>query len=681
MRINLHLLILIVSIALLSACSGTAKLKNGDQAFEQKSYAIAATLFKTEFKEEEIPTLRAEIAFKIGESYRYNNDTDEAEKWYAEAARLGYEPIALFNHGLMLKANEKYELAAAKFGEYAREEPLKRQEAIDQVKACQQAIRWKQERSNVQILNLENINTNASEYAPVFFKNDKLVYSSDRLDASGEDLYGWTGERYSDLFVSRKEGADMFVGIANFSGVLNSGINEGTATFNKDFNEVYFTRCGSQGKEDDYCGIWRSEMWAAGEWSTPEYIYLFPDTVNVGHPFLSKDGKKLLFSAEAEEGYGGKDLYISYFTSGEWGEPQNLGSTINTDRNEMYPYIDSEGHLYFASDGHMGLGGLDIFKAKPEGDKWLEVENMKPPINSGADDFSVIFDKTKPKNANDPVRMSGYFASNRKGGKGKDDLYRFVLSNDNIFKLDGIVLEKIFEDPKDPNSKLVDLEVIENAQITLKKYGNGLELVGELNTNENGKFSYDLSPNTNYTLVANKTGYFSKSIDKISTKGLRDLNNVLITIKVRVILDKVYEEVPIIIPNIYYDYDSTSLREESFVVLDTLGQMLEDNPEIMIEIGSHTDSRGSADYNQKLSEGRAESVVRYLVGYGIDVDRMTAKGYGESEILNKCVDGVECTEEEHQKNRRTTFKVLAESFIIESVTPDSIKVDKAPPNR
>ncbi len=675
-----YIYLAIITIALsLASCGGSGKAKNGMTLFEEKNYTLAIPQLKNEYKEQQVPLLRGEKAFYVAESYRLSGNFKDAEGWYAEAIKQGYDAIATYNYAITLKANEKYKQAIEQFTNYARLEPFNKEKAFDQIKACNLAIRWEKERTNLDLQNMP-LNTSASEYAPVVTPNGDLVFTSDRIDATGNDTYGWTGEKYSDMYLTKKQTDGTYSGIVSLSAELNSGFNEGTPTFSRDGNEVYFTRCGSQGKElDDYCAIYISRLQSLGGWSNPEKLLLFDaDTFNVGHPFLSKDGKYLLFAAEAPGGYGGKDLYISILQAGAWTAPRNLGVEINTPGNEVFPFIDDQGTLYFSSDGHDGLGGLDIFSAPSNGGTWSKPENLKLPINSGADDYGLWLTKSKPKDANDPVRMSGFFSSNRPGGKGKDDIYQFQLSNENLFVLEGVILEKIFEDPSDPNSKVIDFQPVNEANITLKKYAPGFPVVATLSSDKFGRFGYDLTKETDYYVSGEKEG-FLKQAAKFSTKGLRDLKNITIPIKVRLIVERIFENVPIEIENIYYDYDSTVLRADSYPALDTLYALFAENPTIVVEIGSHTDSRGSSDYNLRLSQGRAASVVKYLVSKGIPAGRLKAVGYGESNPVNKCVDGVECTEEEYQLNRRTTFKILAEKFNLESITPEDIRVDPKKP--
>lgn len=678
MKILRHIFLFSLGLLLISSCSTTQKVKDGNTAFQQKSYALAANFFKTEFNDESESKQKAEKAFMAGESYRLSNNTKEAEQWYAKALELEYpEPVVKLNYGLMLMANEKYSQAMTQFYEYSRDDPFNKQKAAELIKACKEASKWQSARSNMMIANLNSVNTPANEYAPVFYKNKDLVFTSDKYDAAGGDTYYWTNEKFSDIFISKQEANGEYRSNAPFSPQINSGFNDGTPAFNEDFTLMYFTRCGSQGKKDDFCKIMEATFDGV-YWSNPIPVNLFGDTVNTGTPWLSKDANTMIFAADVPvSGHGGKDLYITTYQEDNWTAPQNLGNEINTSGDEMFPFVDEEGTLYFSSSGHSGMGGLDIFSAQKSDKTWKNVVNLKPPINTGADDFGILFEKIKPKDENDPIRSSGYFSSSREGGMGGDDIYHFLLANENIFRLDGIVLEKIYEDPADPNSKVTDLTPLPQALLTLKKYEGGLKVIDSVLADKFGKFEFDLESNSNYKVYSEKPGYFNKSVDA-TTKGLRDLENILITVKVRVLMDRIYEEKEIVIENIYYDYDSTVLRAESKPILDTLVILLNENPEVIVEIGSHTDSRGSDAYNLALSQGRAESVVRYLIEKGIDQKRVRAKGYGETKLVNRCGNDVDCSEEEHQRNRRTTFKVLSEKLVIDSVVPDSIRLDEAP---
>ncbi|MEX0813374.1 MAG: OmpA family protein [Chitinophagales bacterium] len=671
---SIYYISLLTILLFLFSCKSSQNFKTGDQAFESKAYSVASTLYEQEFNSSENPETKAKKAFFTAESYRFNNNFNAAEKWYADAVRLNYDPIAKYNYGLMLKANQKYEQSIKQFREYAVMEPFNKKKAQQQIQACEAAIQWGKSRSNVSVENLEHINSKSSDFAPVLYKNGSLIFTSDRKAATGSDDYKWTGEKFMDIFIAEKMNG-TFQAPERYQEKISYAYNDGSPSFNKNYTLMFFTRCGSDSKENDYCSLYTSRIDAMNQWTTPEQFPVFSDTVNVGQPYLDPQERFLIFSSDVEGGYGGKDLYIMKKTGFGWNEAENLGSEINTAGDEMFPFVAKDGTLYFASDGHIGMGGLDIFKAKQERNVWKAPENMRTPINSGADDFALILEQEAPKDKNDPIRFSGYFTSNRPGGLGKDDTYRFEARNENIFNLEGLVVEKVFEDPDDPNSPVVDFNLIDQALIKLRLKRNGLEFVDSARSSKLGKFEFPLDKNSNYNLLSIKDGYFTQTAD-VTTVGQEDPSKVYVTIKVRIVMEKIFEEKEIVIPNIYYDYDKTNLRDQSKVVLDTLISMLKVNPDIFVEIGSHTDSRGSDAYNEKLSLGRAQSVVKYLIVNGLNPDRLAAKGYGESKLVNECEDGVECSEAQHQENRRTTFKVVSEEYVIESIRPDEVESDR-----
>jgi outer membrane protein OmpA-like peptidoglycan-associated protein len=321
------------------------------------------------------------------------------------------------------------------------------------------------------------------------------------------------------------------------------------------------------------------------------------------------------------------------------------------------------------------MGGLDIFKASKTKTGFKDPVNIRAPINSGYDDFAFRIDKYKPANEDDTVLLSGYLSSSRPGGKGGDDIYRFEEKWINIFVLRGKVVEKNFENPKDPKSTVLGLKNLPRAKVELKTAGG--DVISATSSDTLGNFLFKLNAETDYKLTAIKNGYFSNN-GFTSTKGKRNQDSTLINLYLQIELEKIFESVLLVIPNIYYDYDKATLRPESKLVLDSIMIFFKENPDLTIELGSHTDSRGSDAYNLKLSQARAQSAVDYLVEKGIPKDRLIAKGYGETMLVNKCSNGVECTEEEHQKNRRTTFRVASAKLNLESIEPEDIKVVPKP---
>ena len=444
-------------------------------------------------------------------------------------------------------------------------------------------------------------------------------------------------------------------------GGINTEEDEGASTVSMRGADMFFTRCKAGKKVDEPCKIFYASK-KGNAWGEPVVVNIPGfDNYEVGYPALSFDDKTLYFSAEAPAGYGGMDIYMAERIGGsgsEFGRPVNLGPKVNTLGDEVFPTVRADETLYFASDGHKGMGGLDIYKVIRDEDlNVTDIENMKYPINSSYDDFGIIF------NGNSE---SGYFSSNRKGGKGSDDIYSFDLPP-LVINLNGLVRD---------TTELDNVKFIKDAKITIM---NDAGLVGELVSSETGGFVHKLEPNQNYKIKAEVSkDYFSNSAS-FSTFNIEydTVINVVINLA----------RIPRIItlPNIEYEYDKADLRPESTVALDGLVKTLEDNPNITIELRSHTDFRGNDDYNMELSLARAKSCVDYLIEKGISADRLTAKGLGESEprvidkelnqlfpyfkiddILTetyiKSLNNKEKTENAHQLNRRTEFSVLSTDY-------------------
>ncbi len=641
-------------------CVAIPQAPTGEVLYAEKKYADAAQLLRKEWEQASDRLTRAKKAFLIAEAYRYCGQWPEAEQWYDVCLSLQPEnQKCAFLYASALKVNEKYEQAVQAFSRYIERYPFDEWARVE-LEMCALAMQWKKNPLPVDVSPLESINTPALEYAPVVFKKNALVFTSDREQSTGSESYGWTGRSFSDLFVAALSADHTYTNPISFSEVLNSPFNEGTACFSADFKQCFFTRCGSAQTADDYCQIYFSS-WENNQWTDPVRLDLFADTGNVQHPFLTADGKLLYFSSDVAIGFGGKDLYVSERQpDGSWGPPQNLGSTINTEGDEVFPVIGPDDRLYFASNGHPTMGGFDLFVAHRLGNRWGNVQNLRPPFNSGADDLSICFQPLSPAERKQFL-TKGFFASNRPGGKGNDDLYAFAQARKKVILLVAEVVEKIFVRPGDPNSGVKELRPLSGHPITVRDVTEGAtEIVDEKTyvTDAGGSVSVVVSPNRMLKVTAAKTDYFTRS-ETIPTTGLLDADADTIVLAVRLILEPIVRDVEITISNIYYDYDKASLRADALPVLDTLAGILIENPTLSVEIGSHTDSRGNSTYNLRLSQARAQSVVNYLVSKGVDAARLSARGYGESQLVNACADGVPCSEEQHQQNRRTTFKVLS----------------------
>jgi peptidoglycan-associated lipoprotein len=433
--------------------------------------------------------------------------------------------------------------------------------------------------------------------------------------------------------------------------VLNSESEEGTPSFSTDFREVYFTRCEAGKREKKGCVIMYSQR-SGNNWSDPENLDILPDSVVAAHPAISPDGSVLYFVSDIAGGYGKKDIWMVRKSGDGWSEPLNLGPDINTPEDELFPYVRSDGTLYFSSNGHIGLGGLDIFKATYQPDGRWTVLNMKPPVNSNADDFSIVFEDENER---------GIFSSTRKG-RGNDELYTFEMPPLR-FNVTGLVKD-------------------EKTGIAIP--GSTVQLIAsdasnlQAETGNSGDFKFALKPNVDYIFLASKKGYLNGK-EKETTKGQAKSRDFMVTILLTA-FDK-----PIELPNILYDFGRFDLRPESMVSLDKLVETLNDNDNVTIELMSHTDSRDTEEYNQTLSQQRAQVVVDYLIEKGIEPQRLTAVGYGEStpKVVDQIIvsetkflkEGTTLTEQfintlpteeqkeiAHQINRRTEFRVLSTEY-------------------
>lgn len=649
---------LLLLVLLTSGCTYTQKVKDGHFAYDRKQYSVAVDLLDKEFKKEKSRVEKGKIAFLIGESLRNMNQPLPASEWYKTAYDNAYGVDALREYAYSLKAAEQYDEAMKTFKELGIEigSPY---EYRREIAACKVAQGWLDEKRKSFSIAEASFNTRWSDYAPVLFQDIDLVFSSDRPAATGEENYHWTGNDFSDLFVVTLPSGNPTA----MPAPISSEVNEGAASFDASFTKMVFTRCSGEKGKDQYCQLVSSEF-TGDHWTIPEPLAFQQEGVNYGHPSLSADGKTLYFSCNSKEGWGGYDIWVSTFENDAWSEPNLLGRTINSIGNEKFPWLDGD-TLYFASDWHPGMGGLDIFKTwRMANGAWVPVQNLKPPINSGSDDFALVIDRRASLPEGTIYR--GYFSSNRPGGSGSDDIYQFErvtlppeleptepVAVDYKMILNGYVLEKIFSETDNPDSKLLGRKPLAGAEVKVY-FGKKTKT---FTVGDDGFFSFELDENQEYVIHASKDGYL-KGETLFSTVGIgKDPNNPVQTFEVELVLDKIYLNREIVLEDIYYDFDKWNIRPDARPTLDKLTRDLELNPNIRIMLASHTDCRGTDRYNDDLSQKRAQSAVDYLISKGINPDRLTAKGFGEQQPKVNCVCA-RCTEEEHQLNRRTTFTIL-----------------------
>lgn len=614
-------------------------LDRADMAFSSKKYNTAAGLYQKVYAKIKNADEKQKVLFKIAESYRRSNNFKQAIKWFEEVVNSKYpDTKVLYSYGQLLKNYERYDEASRAFYDYLFEIPddTKAKEAMT---SCVLASEWKSKPEKFNITNIKDLNTEFSDYNP-YFANKKLYFTSSRKDATGSGIFEWTGQKYSDIFESNLSGNNYSKPVS-IKGI-NTNFNEGAAWFDQDGSSVYFTQCNGTDGKGLNCKIFVS-YFQNNSWTTAEALPFNSDSFSCGQPGFSPDGKTLFFASDMPGGFGEKDIWkISYDpVKNIWGIPQNLGNTINTDEDELFPLIDENSNLFFSSKGHSGMGGLDLFKSILNNGSYQKAENLKYPINSGGDDFGLNF---IPQNNREKDGDIAYFASNREGGAGDDDLYSISIKP-YVFIVKGKVLEREGMSP------------IAGASIKLKKQDAGI--IFDIKTNDKGEFTGEVPLKLLLDLGASKEKYLSSASLEIDSRGIEKDSLLEVTI----LMDQVpTDDIEITMKGIYYDLDKFDIRPDAKPILDSLSNVLKSNPGLVIELASHTDSRAPAEYNLDLSKKRAQSCVNYLIQKGINKDRMVPVGYGESKLVNDCSDDVDCTEEEHQMNRRTTVRVLRNDY-------------------
>ena len=642
-------------------CSYQKKIKNGETAYELKQFAKAVDMLQEEFHSYVNPSHKARTAFLLGKSYEKLLDYTAALEWYEEADSHRFGPEAMKQKAIILKQLERYQ-ESYNLWESLKNIPDYRILAEREMLLCREALRWK---NTPEPMHVENFieSSGFSHYSPVFFRDEYLLISSDRPEAFGKKNYKWSGNKFSDLFLFSKSGNYL----SPFDPSINSEHNEGTPCFTKDFLTIYFTRCQRSDAENDYCKLMTSTF-EDGVWTEPVTLPFTKEKVQYGHPVLFENDSVLIFSSDLAEPGGTFDLYYSEITTeGNWSEPYPLPKTINTDGNEKFPTADGD-TLYFSSDFLPGMGGLDIFKTFLRQDgRWSPPQNMKYPLNSGADDFSLIIDRKFKKTGN--MEERGFFTTSR-SKKGIDEIYSYTryAREDIKPKSDTIpAKEKIFyyitgrtfgEKFTNDNPNLPKLADIILPDTRVQLYNQEGKLIEETRTNQTGIFIFKAEPGQWYTLKAAKPQYLTTTEEADLSSPVVKSGEDSYSLQVNILLQGIYLDKEVILDNIYYEFDEWNLTPEAYPTLEKLTNILITNPTIQIQLNSHTDCRGDDEYNMELSRKRARSVVNFLVSKGIREERMIPVGHGETNPLMPCPCS-SCTEEEHQKNRRTSFTIIS----------------------
>ncbi|MCB9033421.1 MAG: OmpA family protein [Chitinophagales bacterium] len=645
-------LYIILVLFLLSACSSTAKIKDGATAYNLKHYTVASKLLQKDFSNAKSNADKIKIAQQIAQSFEYQQAYQQALDWNKKAFDIEQNENTVKKYINSLKSNSNYNEALTVLNQYVADHKSEKVLFQKEIDFLSKIVDNKSEQNFV-VKPLNELNSSASDFAS-FKKDNTLYFSSTRNNDEGKDAYN--GEAYTKIYQATIDNDTTFSNI-KIADYFNAPYHNAELVVSKDGKEAYFTKCGSKEKEtDDYCHIYQSFLKENGSWSTPQRLTFFNEKSNEGQPYLSPDNQILYFTSDVEnQGYGGRDIYFSKKDNeGNFTQAINLGRNVNTKGEEYFPTIADDNTLYFSSNGHIGYGGLDIFSAKLNGKIYDSIQNIGEPFNSNGDDFYI----QKLPNKSKDIAMTAYLTSNRFGNKDdilfvesiqpKQEEIPVVLPKP-VIVCNILVEENQYQELNNPSSTVIGKQTVQNATIA---YQNKT-----VQTNELGQTQIILSPNQNINFLVSKDNYLSKT-DNINTQqytNLKDGDTIIIT--KNILLQKIFKDVEIVLENIYYDYNKANIRKDAEASLNELITILKENPSIKIELASNTDCRGTEAYNQKLSQQRAESVVNYLVQNGISADRLVAKGYGENNPIEKC-NCTDCTEEQHQKNRRTSFKIL-----------------------
>ena len=631
-------LLILLAVLTLQSCGIKARLAKADKRYALGEYAVAGDLYKSVYSR--IPSknkpLRAEIAFKQGECYRLINHY-RAEQVYQNAVRnKSTNDTVYLRLAQMQQRNGKYADAAKSYTSYLEKHP-EDELALNGLQATALAAEMKASPTRYLVKKSKEFNiSRSSTFSPLFSgsEGDVLIFTSNRKFGKKNVVRknnGVSGQPNNHLFMTRKNNKGKWEAIEPLEGDVTSLNDEGIASITSDGRSMYFTRSLLADDKGGGTLIVLSNR-AGGTWSAPQKVTIFKDsTISVGHPAITPDGTTMYFVSDSKEGLGGKDIWRATYEGGEWKYIENLGKDINTPDDEMFPTVREDGTLYYSSKGKPGMGGLDIFKATPLKEGGWEVKNMGVPINSPADDFGMAFaGKTE----------SGYFSSNRNESRGYDALWSFELPALE-YVLQGKITDRVGETVADAKIRIIGNNG-ENARIQAKG---------------DGTYSFKMTKGVDYVMLASARGFLNQK-NEISTRNASDRQSE--SFKVDFQLTPLFK--PVQMDNIFYEFAKWELTPQSETGLQQLVKLLNDNPNITIEMSAHTDYVGNNESNRILSERRAQSVVDYLIKAGIDKKRLTAVGYGEEQPFTVDIN----TAKKYNFLKENT--VLTEGFIL-TLTP------------
>ena len=645
-----------LAVIAMTGCSADQHVKKGDAFFAKGEYFDAAAEYKKAYaltKNTERDK-RGERAWKMAECYRRIGYSAKAAGAYQNAIRYKYpDSLAILYLAQQQHKMGDYKNAEKNYQTYAELDPLS-QLARNGALGCRLAPQWKAKPTLYTIQKQPILSSRRQDFCPALGGDewDQLYITSSRPQAKGNELSGITGTKFTDIFMSKKDDKGKWSQPELLESEVNSEYDDGACSFSPDGKTMYFTRCTYDAEYPRYARIYSSTR-SDASWGSPQEVKITSDTLSsCAHPSLSPDGKWLYFTSDMPGGVGGYDIWRVEIDAHGMGIVENLGASINTECDEMYPTMRPNGELYFSSDGHPGMGGLDIFVAKQDTTGAWEVKNLKYPMNSVGDDFGMTFEG---------LHNRGFFSTNRGDGRGWDKVWSFYCP-EVVQTVKGWVYEKD------------GYELPEGVVYMVGNDGTNLKI----SVRGDGSFEHEVKPHVDYVFLGTCKGFLNHkeelSVDTTSVSKQYVLQFPLANINA-----------PVLVRNVFYEFDSAALTESSTQALDSLVTLLTENSNVTIELSSHCDFRGADDYNERLSQRRAESVVNYLIAHGIAADRLTPKGYGESrpkvvtrkiaertpflhegdtltERFILSLDSEEKQEACHALNRRTEFRVLRTTY-------------------
>lgn len=657
MKQNSYIILTLFAVVLTMACSSEKGIKKGDQYAAIMEYNEAAKEYKKAYRK--IPpkerAKRAEVAWKMGECYRKSNSPVFAVGAYQNAVRYGYPDsmAVLYLAGAQLEKGD-YKASQKNYEAFLEMVPENRMAQIG-LQSAKQSADWKKNPSRYIVKKAKELNGQRSDFCPAYVGEDTtmIVTTSTRKDATGDEISGITGQECADLFITKRDEKGKWQKTERIDGDVNGEYEDGACAFTPDGKMMYFTRCTSDPESPRYAAIYKSSRSDAA-WGKAEPVNISNDTLSAyAHPAVSPDGEWLYFTSNMAGGQGGLDIWRMYIgtVKSKEGVIENLGECINTEGDEQFPAFGPQGELFFSSDGYPGMGGLDIFFAVQENDSVWNINNVGAPINSNGDDFGITFA---------PGLYRGYFSSNRGDARGWDHIYSFFLP-ETVHTLYGWIYEKDGYELPDGMIYLVGDDGTNSC----------------MNVTKEGAYKVRVTPGVEYVMLGTCKGYLNV-MHELKTEFVEGVHEYQRDFALPSITR------PVLIDNIFYEFGKAVLTAESSASLNELKELLEQNPNITIELSAHCDYRGSASYNEKLSQARAEAAVEYLIAQGIDKERMTPVGYGESkpkEITKKLTEKytflkegdvlteefISTLDEEKQEicnqlNRRTEFQVLRTTY-------------------